>query len=59
MEGRRYIGGQYALANLDTRIIGIFFSVLENQHATTRDYLGPVIRMLESIAAMEPERSTA
>jgi CubicO group peptidase (beta-lactamase class C family) len=36
-------GGQYALANLDTGTIGIFFSVLENQHATSRgegyDYL--------------------
>ena len=49
-------GGQCALANLDTGVIGIFFSVLESQHAITRDYLGPIIRMLESVAGMAPQR---
>jgi CubicO group peptidase (beta-lactamase class C family) len=42
-------GGQYAMANLETRMIAVFFSVIESQHAITRDYLGPVIRMLLSI----------
>lgn len=50
-------GGQYAVANLDTGLIGVFFSVIENQHATNRDYLGPIIRMLESITGMEPGSS--
>lgn len=42
-------GGQYATANLDTGTIGLFFSVIENEHATNQDYLKPVIQMLESI----------
>jgi len=44
-------GGQYALANLDTGIVGVFLSVVENQHGVTREYIGPVIRMLESITS--------
>ena len=46
-------GGQYAITNLDTGTIGVFFSVLENEHATNRDYLGPVIRMLDSLSCGE------
>lgn len=42
-------GGQYAIANLDTGTIGVFFSVKEDQHAATPGYLTPIIRMLESI----------
>jgi CubicO group peptidase (beta-lactamase class C family) len=42
-------GGQYAVANLDTEKIAVFFSVIENEHATNGDYLAPVIRMLDSI----------
>jgi CubicO group peptidase (beta-lactamase class C family) len=42
-------GGQYAMANVDTGTIGVFFSVLENEHATNRDYAGPLIRMLDSV----------
>jgi CubicO group peptidase (beta-lactamase class C family) len=44
-------GGQYALANLETGTIGVFFSVVENEHGSIRDYLVPVIRMLESVTA--------
>jgi CubicO group peptidase (beta-lactamase class C family) len=51
-------GGQYAVAHLDTGTVGVFFSVLENQHAMTRDYIGPIVRMLESITAMEPGSAT-
>jgi CubicO group peptidase (beta-lactamase class C family) len=43
--------GQYAIANLDTGMIGVFFSVIENQHAITRNYLSPVVRMLESVTS--------
>ncbi|MBL8271067.1 serine hydrolase, partial [Steroidobacter sp.] len=50
-------GGQYALANLDTGAVGVFFSVIENQHAADRGYLSQVARMLESITAMEPDSS--
>lgn len=50
-------GGQYALANLDTGIVGVFLSVIEDEHAANRDYLQPIIRMLESIAGAETERA--
>lgn len=50
-------GGQYAVANLDTGTIGVFLSVIESQHAITRDYMSPIIRMLESITGMAPEGS--
>lgn len=46
--------GQYALANLDTGIVCVFFSVIENEHGSGRDYVPGLIRMLESVAAMEP-----
>lgn len=51
-------GGQYAVTNLDTGSIAVFFSVIENQHAISRDYLGPIIHMLESITGMAPGNST-
>jgi CubicO group peptidase (beta-lactamase class C family) len=45
-------GGQYALANLNTRSIGVFFSVLENQHANNEEgYAQSIIRMLEVVTA--------
>lgn len=44
-------GGQYALINLETGRVGVFLSVLENEHATNHQYLGPVVRMLERITA--------
>jgi len=46
-------GGQYAMVNLGTGTIGIFLSVIESHHAITRDYLGPVIGMLESVTGRE------
>jgi CubicO group peptidase (beta-lactamase class C family) len=45
-------GGQYALANMDTGIVGVFLSVVENEHAITDDYKVPLIQMLESISMM-------
>jgi CubicO group peptidase (beta-lactamase class C family) len=47
-------GGQYAVANLDNGTIGVYLSVIENQHADNRDFLGPVARMLESLTESEP-----
>ena len=47
-------GGQYVRANLDTGTFGVFFSVIESEHAITTDYRGPIMRMLESITALAP-----
>lgn len=46
-------GGQYAMVNLDTGIVGVFLSVLENEYAINKDYAGPVIRMLNSVVSRE------
>jgi CubicO group peptidase (beta-lactamase class C family) len=46
-------GGQYAMVNSDTGTIGVFFSVIENQHANNGNYLIPVIRMLEQVTSRE------
>jgi CubicO group peptidase (beta-lactamase class C family) len=46
-------GGQHAMAHLDTGTIIVFFSVIEDQHAATRGYMVPIMRMLESITSME------
>jgi CubicO group peptidase (beta-lactamase class C family) len=42
-------GGQYALLNTDTGAIGVFFSVIENEHANNGDYLVPIMQMLEQV----------
>jgi CubicO group peptidase (beta-lactamase class C family) len=47
-------GGQYTVAHLDTGTVAVFFSVLENEHALNRDYLGPVVEMLETIVSKVP-----
>lgn len=51
-------GGQYAMANLDSGTIAVFFSVVETQHATTRDYLEPIIRMLADITGQHVENAS-
>jgi CubicO group peptidase (beta-lactamase class C family) len=40
-------GGQYALLNVDTGAVGVFLSVIENEHANNGDYLPPIMQMLE------------
>jgi len=50
-------GGQYAVAHVDTGTIGVYFSVIENHHADNRGYLGPIIRMLQTIVDMEPDQA--
>ncbi len=45
-------GGQYALLNVRTGTVAVFFSVLENEHAINRDYLRPVINMLETVVSI-------
>jgi len=41
--------GQYAMANLDTKTIGVFFSVMEDEHGATRSYMPPLVHMLETV----------
>ena len=48
-------GGQYMLADLDSGVVGVFFSVLENCDAHDPDYSRDVICMLEAIAEMPSE----
>jgi CubicO group peptidase (beta-lactamase class C family) len=47
-------GGQFVLANMDTGIVGVFLSVIEDRYAATRSYLWPIMRMLTEIAATDP-----
>lgn len=48
-------GGQYVMANMDTGTIGVFFSVLESEHANDQGgYVSSIIRMLELVTSMEP-----
>lgn len=48
-------GGQLALANLDTGTVAVFYSVIETQHAISREYMLQVSHMLESIVGMDPQ----
>jgi CubicO group peptidase (beta-lactamase class C family) len=45
-------GGQYAVANMETGIVGVYLSVIEDQHAADQSYRGPMIRMLEAITGL-------
>ncbi len=45
-------GGQYLLADLESGVVGVFFSVLENRDAHDPDHSTEVIRMLEAIGEM-------
>jgi CubicO group peptidase (beta-lactamase class C family) len=45
-------GGQYMLANPDTAVAVVFFSVLENEHAYDAAYSAEVIRMAEEITRL-------
>jgi CubicO group peptidase (beta-lactamase class C family) len=46
-------GGQHVIGNLDTGAVAVFFSVLENEHATNGGYIGLVIQMLDSVTGPE------
>jgi CubicO group peptidase (beta-lactamase class C family) len=41
--------GQYAMVNLDTGTVGVYLSVLEDEHGADQAYRGPMIRMLEEV----------
>jgi len=43
-------GGQFAMANLRTGVVGVFFSVLEDEHAVDRGYTCSIIDMLQAIS---------
>jgi CubicO group peptidase (beta-lactamase class C family) len=45
--------GQCAMANLDTGIVGVFISVLENTHGVDRDYFAAVSSMLSAVTSMD------
>jgi CubicO group peptidase (beta-lactamase class C family) len=45
-------GGQYMLANLDTGVVVVFFSVLENADAYDPAYSAEVIRMAEEVTRL-------
>ena len=45
-------GGQYMLADLDSGVVGVFFSVLENRHASDPGYSSEIINMLQRIAEL-------
>lgn len=47
-------GGQYMLANPDTGVVVVFFSVLENADAHDPAYSAEVIRMAEEITRLPP-----
>ncbi|MER9714456.1 beta-lactamase family protein [Mesorhizobium sp. M0174] len=44
-------GGQFMLANPDTDTAVVYFSVLENQSASVRDFIGPLVKMMAEVAA--------
>lgn len=46
-------GGQWALANLDTGTVAVYFSVLQDAHGGTRGYMAPIVRMLEAVTGPE------
>lgn len=47
-------GGQFALADFDTGAIGVYFSVLENEHANNQHgYIRSIIAMLRSVTSLE------
>jgi hypothetical protein len=45
-------GGQYMLADLETGVVGVFFSVLENHDAHDAAYSVEIIDMLQGIAEL-------
>ena len=44
--------GQCAMANLDTGVVAVFFSVLEDAHGVDREYFAGVSSMLGSVTAL-------
>ena len=48
-------GGQYMLADLESGVVGVFFSVLENRDAHDADYSSEIINMLQSVGELQFE----
>jgi CubicO group peptidase (beta-lactamase class C family) len=45
-------GGQYMLADLESGVVGVFFSVLENRDAHDANYSAEIINMLQGIGEL-------
>jgi CubicO group peptidase (beta-lactamase class C family) len=45
-------GGQYMLADLSSGVVGVFYSVLLNRHASDPDYSSEIIDMLQCIGEL-------
>jgi CubicO group peptidase (beta-lactamase class C family) len=45
-------GGQYMLADLESGVVGVFYSVLENRDASDLDYSTEIIHMLQNIGEL-------
>ena len=45
-------GGQYMLADLSSGVVGVFYSVLLNRHASDPDYSSEIIDMLQGIGEL-------
>ncbi|MCP4767879.1 MAG: serine hydrolase [Gammaproteobacteria bacterium] len=45
-------GGQYMLADLSSGVVGVFYSVLLNRHASDADYSAEIIDMLQRIGEL-------
>ena len=45
-------GGQYMLADLSSGVVGVFYSVLLNRHASDPDYSAEIIAMLQNIGEL-------
>jgi CubicO group peptidase (beta-lactamase class C family) len=50
-------GGQYLLADLTSRVVGVFFSVLENKSGSDAEYSAQIISMLQNISELSFEVS--
>ena len=48
-------GGQYMLADLESGVVGVFYSVLENREASDPDYSAEIIHMLQCIGELSFE----
>lgn len=49
--GHGGLGGQYMIANPDTGIVVVYFSVLENKSADDPEFFGQLVEMMSEVAA--------
>jgi CubicO group peptidase (beta-lactamase class C family) len=51
-------GGQYAMVNMDTGVVAVYFSVIEDQHGANREYRRPMIQTLDAVTALNVLQSS-